>query len=261
MTRPLKRRLLLLLAAAAAALLMGVPASGSVSVSTSELGEDVSLSCSDGTALQLALDTLALTALTDAVTSINLYPAGDPALTCSLSQSTSLTSFTLSTQTTSAGGNPQHDYAVGGGQATVLECGQSQDFVENFALSAHVATSGSPTDAYGTFNLTVSAKPDNVVTCVAEDYPAQLRSKIECLTVSGNIARFRARVTKATGLYTNPYATTLVIYGAVLDNGTPTPPVLTDMLGYRGRTQSADPCGDVVPNRPITHGNISVHDG
>jgi hypothetical protein len=248
---------------------MWVPAGGSVSASTSELGKDVSLSCSDGTALQLTLDTPALTALTDAVTSISLYPAGDPALTCSLSQSTSLTSFTSfrtlsstsSTQTMSAGGNPQYDYAVGGGQATVLECGQSQDFVENFALSAHVATSGNPTDAYGTFNLTVSAKPDNVATCVAEDYPAQLRSKIECLTVSGNIARFRARVTKATGLYTNPFATTLVIYGAVLDNGTPTPPVLTDMIGYRGRTQSADPCGDVVPNRPITHGNISVHDG
>jgi len=40
--------------------------------------QNVTLSCTDGTLLNLELDATALTALADAVAAINLYPAGDP---------------------------------------------------------------------------------------------------------------------------------------------------------------------------------------
>src|SRR2546426_513017 len=86
----------------------------------------VNLSCSDGTNLDLALDTAAVTQLSDAVAAINLYPAGDPPLTCSLTQSATTSAPTLMgipllrTSSASATGNPQQDYAVGGGQAAIL---------------------------------------------------------------------------------------------------------------------------------------------
>ena len=73
MTRFLKRTLFMLVPATLMAFVLWVPAS------TSDLGlQNVTLSCTDGTLLDLELDAIALTALADAVVAINLYPAGDP---------------------------------------------------------------------------------------------------------------------------------------------------------------------------------------
>jgi hypothetical protein len=90
------------LAAVLAVVLMPGAAAG-ISTSTSA----TNLSCNDGTNLNLALDATALTALTSAVTAMTLYPAGDPALACSLSQlrtlsTSSLQRFSFSPQTSSS---------------------------------------------------------------------------------------------------------------------------------------------------------------
>src|SRR5256886_10619835 len=130
-----------------------------VPANTSGLGlQNVTLSCKDGTLLDLELDAIALTELADAVVAINLYPAGDPPLACSLSQSSASSGSTvlrrllalLTPGEAAAGGNPQHDYAVGGGQVQKGLC------TINFALSAHVGDTDatSPPTSGGTLNLT-----------------------------------------------------------------------------------------------------------
>src|SRR5207244_10546034 len=92
-----------------------------------EIGlQNVTLRCNDGTNLALALDTSALTQLSDAVAAISLYPVGDPPLACSLTQSTA-------TSSSSSGANRPHDFVVGGGQL-LTSCG-----LINFSISAHVA--------------------------------------------------------------------------------------------------------------------------
>src|SRR3989475_8190944 len=80
MTRFLKRALFCLVPATVAALVLGVPPAAP------DLGlQSVGLSCSDGTALNLSLSITELIGLADAVSAINLDPAGDPPLACSLS--------------------------------------------------------------------------------------------------------------------------------------------------------------------------------
>src|SRR6266550_8990602 len=87
MKRFLKCAFLGLVPAALTALVLGVP------TAAPDLGlQNVNLSCNDGTNLALALDVTAVTQLADAVSAINLFPAGDPALACGLTQSTTLTS-------------------------------------------------------------------------------------------------------------------------------------------------------------------------
>src|SRR3989454_7066129 len=137
MKRFLRRTLFMLVPATLMALVLWVPAS------TSDLGlQDVTLSCTDGTVLDLELDATAVTALADAVTAINLYPAGDPPLACTLSVSIASSGSTVlrrllalltPNEAAAAGGNPQHDYAVGGGQQVI-----SGACHVNFSLSAHV---------------------------------------------------------------------------------------------------------------------------
>src|SRR2546421_11849049 len=120
MKRFLRRSIFDLVPATLAGLLLGVPA-GAPNPGLNL--QDVNLACNDGTNLALTLDVAAAGDLSDAVSAINLYPAGDPALTCSLTQTTSLTSSfrTFSSYRTffksSSGGNPNVDYAVGGGRA------------------------------------------------------------------------------------------------------------------------------------------------
>src|SRR5207253_1456612 len=81
--------------------------------------QNVTLSCTDGTLLNLELDPTALTALAQAVAAINLYPAGDPPLACSLSLSSASSTSTVlrrllalltPNEAAASGGNPQHDY-------------------------------------------------------------------------------------------------------------------------------------------------------
>jgi hypothetical protein len=102
----LKRTILCLLPAVAAALSLGVPAA------SPDLGlQNTNLACNDGTNLNLALDKAALMGLSNAVTAMTLYPAG---LSCALSP--------VADPPSSGKGNPQHDYAVGGGQWTAAPC-------------------------------------------------------------------------------------------------------------------------------------------
>ena len=71
----LRRTIFCFVAATLAALVLGVPpAAAQLTLQT------VGLSCSDGTALTVALGLTELTALADAVSAINLFPAGDPPL-------------------------------------------------------------------------------------------------------------------------------------------------------------------------------------
>jgi hypothetical protein len=181
--------------AAVAALLLCVP------TASSGAGlQDVTLSCSDGTNLQLALDTPTLTELTGAVTSINLYPAGDPALACDLSQSSSAPAATSDAMSASSG-NPTHDYAVGGGQLLFMcEFGIGH---QNVSFSAHVAndapTTPLPQPKIGaTFNTTFP--PSSQAACPGTG-TGHFVSKVDCLVVNGNAAEFTARITHGTHFF------------------------------------------------------------
>src|SRR5690348_9840351 len=111
--RFLRHTMFSLVLATLAALALGVPP-----VAAKLTLQDVGLSCSDGTALNLALSPTEVLDLLGAVLAINSFPAGDPPLACSLSGDPP------------GSGNPQHDSAVGGG--TLQALGACHD---SFALS------------------------------------------------------------------------------------------------------------------------------
>jgi hypothetical protein len=248
MKRFLRRAFLGVVPAGLAALVLGVP------TAAPDLGsQNVNLACNDGTNLALALDAAAVTQLSDAVTAISLYPAGNPALACSLTQSTTLTNsrartfsslrtFSSASSPTAAGGNggnPQHDYAVGGGQAPNL--GLCPTVPTNFSLSAHVDAGTTTQGVDGTFNVTApaTAGPSCAGTFV---------SKVDCLQVSGNRADLTAHITKANGALT-PFVG-LEISVAVLDSA-------LDMIDDNAPTS---PCVfNAIPDQNVIHGNISVH--
>src|SRR5438093_1431547 len=207
------RRLILILAALLAVAIASVAGSGL----TVGRPLTINLSCSDGTNLDLALDTAAVTQLSNAVTGINLYPAGDPALACSLSQSLVMSSSTfmgiplMHTSPASASGNPNKDYAVGGGQAAfVTRCSQPgssppvpQD--DNFALSAHVDEGAAADTATGTFNITIPkcTSSQNINGPTTYTTASHLSAQVDCLTVTGSGATLTATVTKTTNLFAN----------------------------------------------------------
>jgi len=74
----LRRTTLLVLSVTLAALAMGVPTAAPADL------QNATLTCSDGTDLNLALDAASVMQLTDAVNAITLNPAGDPPLTCGM---------------------------------------------------------------------------------------------------------------------------------------------------------------------------------
>jgi hypothetical protein len=149
MQRHLRRAILMLVPSMLSALVLWVPA-GASDLGLQGIVSDSTLSCSDGTQLSVESDVVGLTALLDAVSAINLYPAGDPALACSLSQATPGT------------GNPQYDYAVGAGYRFV---GSTSFASLHFALSAH----DGPRGVFGTYNSRSDAPLlnfDGNVTCL-----------------------------------------------------------------------------------------------
>jgi hypothetical protein len=247
-----------LAAALAVALMPGAAAGTSTSTSTTNL------SCNDGTNLNLALETTALSGLTGAVNAIDAYPAGDPALTCSLRQprtrsTTSMQTFSSSPRMFSSfrtlssvwaptgaggnGGNPKHDYAVGGGQVlNGTDCS-----TENFALSAHVLA-GTTSPAGGTFNL--SCQPS----IVGQGHASSLVAKIDCLDVDGpSSANFHATVTHTGGSVFTSYTE---VFGAVVDSG----PGPGDFIDWSAFPRKGGSCrGGVTAFTPTSHGNISVH--
>ena len=198
--------------------------------------QDSNLACNDGTNMNLALDPLSLAGLTDAVSAISLFPAGNPALACGLSQ-----------QSDPAGGNGPHDFAVGGGHIAG----------GNFGLSAHATTDApttTPQQGVGgsfTFTRPASSPPQG-----------HFVAKVDCFvspaptSTSAGSAQATAVITKGDG-----YAATFVgleIRIDVLDSGIPGPQPNGDMLGANF---TAGPCdfSAYTPNNPLDQGNLNVH--
>src|SRR5206468_1779043 len=116
----IRRTMLLVVSVTLASLVVGIPTAAPADL------QNVTLTCSDGTNLNLALDVASVMQLTDAVNAMALNPAGDPPLTCGVVTASSLSS-----------GNPTYDYVVGGGKAPNLGCFGGYPPVP-FGLSAHV---------------------------------------------------------------------------------------------------------------------------
>jgi hypothetical protein len=232
MQRFLKRTIVALMPATLSALVLLVPGGAA------DLGlQTTGLSCNDGTQLNVALDPISLTTLSDAVTAVNLYPAGDPPLACSLSTSTSSSS--------SGDPNGPKDFAVGGGQFSTATCG-----LVNFSLSVHVANNapvapGQP-GVGGTYNNSAGA-----MSLCGE---GSFTSKVDCVKVTGNLVQWTAQITQSKG---SPFFGTPGDEVAIAATDNP------DQLTVEGGFFTSAPCdfsAAAAFQSPITRGNISVHD-
>jgi hypothetical protein len=199
--------------------------------------QNVALSCSDGTNLGLTLSPTEVMSLTDAVAAMTLYPAG---LACGLDTQADPPS----------GGNPGHDYAVGGGNqftpipSLVRPCGI------NFGFSAHTLDEV-PLDAKGTFNETVPGG------CAGFGMTGELRVRIDCLDVDGRHADMHGIVQKATDSFANDgFVAGGPAYISTDDGGS------FDRLGVTNvSTGLSTACGGSTFNEAIvSQGNINVHD-
>ena len=238
----IRRTTLLVLSVTLAALAMGVPTAAPADL------QNATLTCSDGTDLNLALDAASVMQLTDAVNAMTLNPAGDPPLTCGVASAPLLTS-----SASASGGNSNHDYVVGGGKAPNLGC--FGGFPTSFGLSAHVRQGDPPGTATGTFNV---GSPAPNVGC-----KGHFNSKVDCLVVmTPTSAHLTAQVTQATGQFAGLQGTEIDV--AVEDNGTPSA-ITPDMIGDGNTTAQCVPGtdaggGPTLPSQPVTNGNITVHD-
>jgi len=238
----IRRTTLLVLSVTLAALAMGVPTAAPADL------QNATLTCSDGTDLNLALDAASVMQLTDAVNAMTLNPAGDPPLTCGVASAPLLTS-----SASSSGGNSNHDYVIGGGKAPNLGC--FGGFPTSFGLSAHVRQGDPPGTATGTFNV---GSPAPNVGC-----KGHFNSKVDCLVVmTPTSAHLTAQVTQATGQFAGLQGTEIDV--AVEDNGTPSA-ITPDMIGDGNTTAQCVPGtdaggGPTLPSQPVTNGNITVHD-
>ena len=240
----LRRTTLLVLSVTLAALAMGVPTAAPADL------QNATLTCSDGTDLNLALDAASVMQLTDAVNAMTLNPAGDPPLTCGVASAPLLTSS--ASAASASGGNPNYDYVVGGGKAPNLGC--FGGFPTSFGLSAHVRQGDLPGTATGTFNV---GSPAPNVGC-----KGHFNSKVDCLVVTGTSAHLTAQVTQATGQFAGLQGTEIDV--AVQDNGTPSA-ITSDLIGDGNTTA---PCavgldaggGPTFASQPVTNGNVTVHD-
>jgi len=232
---------LLVLSVTLAALVVGVPTAAPADL------QNATLTCSDGTDLNLALDPASVIQLTDAVNAMTLNPAGDPPLTCGVASAPLLPS-----SASTSGGNPTHDYVVGGGKAPNLGC--FGGFPTSFGLSAHVVQGAPANTASGTFNV---GSPAPNVGC-----KGHFNSKVDCLVVAGTAAHLTAHVTQATGQFAGLDNTEIDVW--VQDNGTPSaiaPDLIDDGNTAGPCLQGKDAQGEpTAPDQPVTNGNINVHD-
>jgi len=266
----LKRATFFVVPMTLATLSIGIPAAAPTDL------QDATLTCSDGTNLELALDAESLSQLADAVTAMTLNPAGDPPLACSLAQQVPLLQSGTSLQRplasvsprrkarhvrnagrlqsrTLSASNPRYDYVVGGGKAPALGC---PVLPVSFGISAHVAQGALPTTASGTFNVG-SPAPNGFC-------QGQFTSKIDCLEVTGSLAHLTAKVTHATGVFGGLLGMEIDV--ALLDNGKPVD-VAPDMMDD-GNVDPPEPCaqgkefggGPTAPDQPVTNGNAAIND-
>jgi len=244
------RRTMFLLPATLALLVLGVPTAALALL-------DVSLSCNDGTNLELTLDVETVNQLQDTVSAINLYPAGDPPLTCSLTTSSP---GLLKLPAAYAEPNGPKDFAVGGGQILIPFANPPAGCVENFAVSAHVPadTPATPPQAGagGTAHLSVSSScPDPAWA------GSVLVSRVDCVEVTGPKAEFTATITKSTGIFlTAGYAVGSEIAFEVKDLNKTT----SQADEIAGSAPGTTPCAFTVDSSqtmfPVLRGNITVHE-
>ena len=268
----LRRTSLLLVAFGVTAFVVGVP----IAASDTSL-QNVTLTCSDGTNMTTSLDTAAVTALTDAVNDMALFPAGDPPLSCSLitapvllgpttSSSTGLSyrprvgkspirthgssRIGVATRKLSAG-NQNYDYAVGGGDQFQFPIASPCKINFSFSMRtpAGVTAEGA---AQGSFDESVPAG------CIGPQSNSHLMVNITCLSVSGNEFNAHGTVTKATGQFANDgFTVTGNAYITGDDNGGA--PI--DELGVSPTpTSGVSPCFGVFNKAEDTHGRVNVHD-
>ena len=233
MTRFITRGLLALTATALWAFAFGTsPAPADVGL------QNVTLACNDGTNLPLSLDSTALLRLSSAVAAIGLYPAGDPPLACSLTNSTA-------TSSSGSGANGPHDFVVGGGQF-FTSCG-----LTNFSISAHVADDApvapGQREIGGTYNKSTGANGP----CGEGSFT----SKVDCLQTTGDFAQWTSNIKHAKGLSSFFGSPGVEVAELAIDNA-------PDALGAEGGFFTSGPCAfaEEFPTTPIVHGNIDVHD-
>jgi hypothetical protein len=200
--------------------------------------QNVTLSCSDGTDLGLTLSSTAVTNLTNATTAMTLFPAG---LSCA-----------VSTQSDPPpGGNPQRDYAVGGGDQFFTQPMLEAPCKINFGFSAYTPST-SPRSAKGTFTETVPGG------CAGLGNTGELRVAVNCLDVKVNLADMSGTVTKATGQFANDgFVAGSPAYVSAGDFGGPA----TDLLGVSTMpTGDSALCHGTANQAATSNGNINVHD-
>jgi hypothetical protein len=228
MTRLLKGTLAMLVPATLATLVWGVPGAAP------DLGlQNVTLSCSNGIDLPLALDTAALMDLTSAVDAVNLYPAGDPPLTCLLRVSDP-----------PPPGNKKHDFAVGGGRVNTCV---------NFSFSFHVQNGSMTEGVQGTVNQTIPKE------CFGDT--SHLTTKVNCVLVGGagpGSAQATGVVTNATGIF----AQTLEfdIRWDVFDSGVKGPAPKGDLIQGHFNIPECAFAGYLPAPSQVDRGEIKVHD-
>jgi len=219
---------------------------GASSAATGLALRSATLSCSDGTALNLALDTKGLSALSSAVSPINLNPAGNPALACSLTG-----------DLPSSSANRPKDYAVGGGQVPFLGCDT------NFSLSAHSDADALATGVGGTYNVTLPGTPP----CALPE--SRLVSTVDCVKAEDDdhgsgTAQATARVTYSDGIFASLLPVGSEVRVDVLDSSMPGD--VGDMIGVAAATDPCDfssggsYCSGLSPCGEITRGDIDVHE-
>jgi len=197
--------------------------------------QNVTLSCSDGTNLDLALSPAEVLSLANAVTAMSLYPAG---VTCG-----------VSTQAANppTAGSKKFDSAVGGGDqfAFMHPCSI------NFGFSANTPD-GVTSGAKGTFNETVPGG------CAGLGFTGQLRVSVDCLAVNGNHADMHGTVTKATGAFANDgFSEGGDAYISTTEDAISN----MDSLGVKPTSDGPlSACGRTLNEPLILNGNINVHD-
>jgi hypothetical protein len=157
-------------------------------------------------------------------------------------------------------GNPNTDYAVGGGRAALFLCSpDEQTFfpVEtNFALNARVDAASNGSAGTGTFNLTIPTRSFAPCPGFGQQH---LNARIDCVKVGGNgpgSAQATAKVTHTSGAFFSGLLQGEEIRVDVLDSGLPGG--TGDMIGRRLFATKCD-FSNYDPNAAVDNGNISVH--
>jgi hypothetical protein len=216
----------------------------------------VTLTCSNGTEIMdtvLVVDADVLSALQSAVDSMVLYPAG---LVCRITQQLlgSLGGF-FGPRVAFAQGNPQWNYAVGGGQAPLL-FGCAADELTNFGFSARVDPALNGTTGQGMIEFTIPKCTSGGTTVEG----SHLGARVDCLDVAGankgGTARMTAEVKNVTHVFASSFSPgdhiTVQVFDANLQDGT------GDTIDTTGA--GPDPCDfGETGGIAVTRGNISVH--